>query len=88
MEFGAERTLFRRADVAGMGADVAGRLPLASRMAAALRSGAMTAVQLSEELDAPLDSIAKTARRGDGKRFVRVPGPDGVYRIGLLARPA
>jgi hypothetical protein len=84
--FGEERTLFARQLVADMGADVAGQLPLAVRMAAVLRSGAMTAVEIAEQLDAPVDSVSKAARRGDGKRFVRVPGPDGVYRIGLAAR--
>lgn len=88
VEFGDDRTTFTRSDVASMGPDVAGQLPLSVRMAAALRGGAMTIVELASEIDAKVDSVAKVARRQDGRRFVRVPGPDGVYRIGLAARSA
>jgi hypothetical protein len=87
VEFGPDRTTFLRQSVAEMGADVAGQLPLSVRMATLLgRQGAMTAIAIAQELDAKVDSVMKTARRGDGKRYVRVPGADGVYRIGLAAR--
>jgi hypothetical protein len=84
--FDDDRTTFTRQAVADMGADVAGQLPLSHRMAAVLRSGAMTIVEIASELDAKVDSVAKTAKRGDGSRFQRIAGSDGVYRIGLAAR--
>ena len=86
--FDAERTTFAPQAVTDMGTDIAGQLPLYVRMAAVLRGGAMTAVEIAQELDAKVDSVMKVARRGDGSRFVRVPGADGVYRIGLAARAA
>ena len=45
----------------------------------------MTMADLASELDVPIDTIVKTTKRGEGKVFVRVPGPDGIYRVGLLA---
>ncbi|MFN8629041.1 MAG: hypothetical protein U0838_01590 [Chloroflexota bacterium] len=88
IEFGAERTTFAREDVAGMGADVAAQLSVRQRMVSLLRTGAMTMVEIAGELDVPVDTIVKTSKRGDGKVFVRVPGADGVFRIGLLERSA
>ncbi len=88
IEFGADRTVFSPASVAEMGPDVAGQLPIAARMAAALRAGSLTIVELAQELDARPDTVSRIAKRYDGTRFVRVPGADGVYRIGLAARAA
>ena len=61
-------------------------MPLWQRMVAILRSGSLTMVEIASDLDVKLDSVSKAVRRGDGKVFTRVPGPDGIYRIGLLAR--
>ena len=68
--------------------DLAARLPIGQRMTELLKGGAMTAAEIASELDEKVDTIAKTARRYDGKVYVRTAGPDGIYRIGLLARGA
>jgi hypothetical protein len=86
IEFGAERTVFTPASVAEMGPDVAGQLPIAARMASVLRTGSMTIVELAQELEERPDTVSRIAKRYDGKRFVKVPGADGIYRIGLAAR--
>lgn len=69
-------------------ADLAVRMTVRQRMVALLRSGAMTMVEIAGELDVPVDTIKKTERRGRDRLFTRVPGDDGVYRIGLMARAA
>ncbi len=61
-------------------------MPWRQRVAAALRGGSLTVAELAEELDAKPDVIKQTVTRGIGKHFVRTPGPDGVFRIGLLER--
>jgi hypothetical protein len=81
--FGPERTTFTRTDLADT-PDLAERLPTWQRMAHLLRSGSMTMAQVAGELDVTVDLVAKTTKRHEGKVFVRVPGADGVYRIGLL----
>jgi hypothetical protein len=65
-------------------ADLAERMTVRQRMTRLLRSGSLTMAAIASELDQPIDTIVKTVKRGEGKVFVRVPGPDGVYRIGLL----
>ena len=55
-------------------------------MVGVLRTGSLTMVEIATDLDVKVDSVSKAVRRGDGKVFTRLPGPDGVYRIGLLAR--
>lgn len=87
IQFGDERTVISRADVATLG-ELADRLPLWQRIAGVLRSGSLTIAEIASELGAEVDSVSKAVRRGEGKAFVRVPGPDGVYRIGLAARTA
>lgn len=81
------RIAFDRTDVATM-TDLASRLPIGQRINAVLKSGAMTVAEIASELDEKVDSVAKAVRRGESKVYVRTPGPDGVYRIGLLARDA
>jgi hypothetical protein len=51
-----------------------------------LRGGSQTMAAIAAELDVPIDTIVKTTRRGEGKVFVRAVGPDGIYRVGLLAQ--
>jgi hypothetical protein len=84
-QFQPDRTQVKRVDVADV-ADLAPRLSLSQRMAHLLRGGALTIAAIAEELDEKVDSVTKAAKRGDGKLFIRVPGKDGVYRIGLVDR--
>ncbi len=87
IEFGPDRTTFRRLNIADT--DLADRVPIQQRMHSLLaREGAMTMAAIASELDVPVDTIVKTAKRHEGKRFTRVPGSDGIFRIGLLARSA
>jgi hypothetical protein len=81
--FGPDRTTFVRTDLADT-PDLAERLPVWQRMAHLLRAGSLTMVQVAGELDVPLNTIVQTTKRHEGRVFVRVPGADGVYRIGLL----
>jgi len=64
--------------------DLAEKLPVWQRMAHLLRSGSLTMAAVASELGVPVDTIVKTTKRHENKVFVRVPGADGVYRIGLL----
>lgn len=68
------------ADVDGMSQ----RLPIATRVAHALKQGPMTYTQLADQIGAKLDSVEKAVKRSDG--FQRVCGPDGVTRIALVER--
>lgn len=67
---------------------LADKLPMAARMAAALRSGPLTIAQLADELDAKADTIEKTLRRGLGTKFTRLEGkaPGSVFHWALLDR--
>lgn len=83
-----DRTTFRRSEVADV-PELAQRLTVRQRMRAALQHGSMSAEELAAALDVPLNTVHVTAKRGTEGRnpwLTRVPGPDGVYRIGLLAR--
>jgi len=56
---------------------------LRDRMTRAVREGAKTAADLAEELEVPVNTIIQTAKRWDGRLFVKLVGPtDGVHRIG------
>jgi hypothetical protein len=84
IEFGEERTTFARIDLASV-ADLASKLSVRQRMLGLLQAGSMTMVEIASQLEVPVDTVVKTAKRGDGKVFVRLPGSNGIYRIGLLA---
>lgn len=73
------------ADVAD-DAELSTKLPLRQRMQRLLQSGPRTIADIAEQLDAKPDSVEKTAKRGDGKFFTRLTGPDGIYRVGLLEK--
>lgn len=60
--FLGERTIVRRADLAAT-PDLADKLPVKARMAAALRAGAMSAQELGEEIGASAAVVRETARR-------------------------
>jgi hypothetical protein len=66
-------------------AELADRLPLRTRIRAALRHGAMTYAELGQETGAEIEVVRTTIRRDDGKTFLRIVGPDGITRWGLAA---
>lgn len=85
IDFGDGRTSFESVEVANI-IDLANRLPARQRMIALLGSaGALTMTEIASRLDVPVGTIVTTANRGEGKVFVKLPGPDGIYRIGLAA---
>jgi len=87
IEFDSERTTFTPVDVAET--DLADRLPIVQRMHALLaREGLLTMAAIAHELEVPVDTIVKTTKRHEGKRFTRVIGTDNLYRIGLLMQAA
>ena len=58
---------------------------LRDRMARAVSDGAKTAHELAEKLEVPLNTIVQTAKRWDGRLFVKLTNtPDGIHRIGRL----
>jgi len=78
------RTSIDRIDIRDV-PQLAGQVPVKERIAHALTGGAMTVVELSEELDVPQNTIIQTTRRWDGKLFVKLTKTaDGVHRIGLV----
>jgi DNA-directed RNA polymerase specialized sigma24 family protein len=82
IEFGKEWTLVERTSVADV-QELAGNLSLPQRMSHLLKRGSMTYKEIAEELDAKVDTVEKAVKRNP-KRFLKLPGPDGLYRIGLL----
>lgn len=67
---------------------LAEKLPIAARLAAALRSGPLTVAQLADELEAKPDTVEKTLRRGMGTRFTRIEGKTAgsVFHWALMDR--
>lgn len=82
--FTPESIAIVRAEVAEV-ADFAAHTPLRLRLASELKAGAQTMAELARALDVSVDSVKKTLGRGEGRMFVRVTGPDGIYRWGLVA---
>jgi hypothetical protein len=85
--FGEDETTLRRVEV-GATPELAVGLTTRQRIASALRSGARTVAELAEDLDLKADTVEKTVKRGAGKVFSFLPGPDGVRRVGLMGRTA
>lgn len=81
--FEAEQTTFRRVDVAGV--YIAGRLPVRRQIELALRRGSLTVAEIAAELAIAVDTVRRTVDRSEGDLFVKLPGPDGINRIGLAA---
>jgi hypothetical protein len=82
-EFSDTTTTLRSIDVAAV-PQLEAQTLLRDRMARAVSTGAKTAVQLAAELDVPVNSVAKTATRWEGRYFVKLTEtPAGVHRIGL-----
>lgn len=65
---------------------LAERLPIKDRIADAISRGPLTMVDIADLTGIELNSISHTIRRGEGKVFSRVTGPDGVTRITLMGR--
>lgn len=78
--FEQERTAFRSVSV-GDTPDLAGVLSVRQRMLHALRTGAMSAEALADEIDAKADTVKRTAGRYP-KHFTVLPGGN----VGLLER--
>jgi DNA-directed RNA polymerase specialized sigma24 family protein len=72
-----------RTDLATV-AGLADRLPVAQRIAEALKRGPMSYAELATELDAKKDTIIKAATRANG--FTKVLSRDGVQRLALVER--
>jgi hypothetical protein len=70
--FGADRTTFRKVDVADV-ADLAGQLSVRQRMVSALRRGSMLSEELASAIEANVDTVERTARRYR-KQFIALPG--------------
>jgi hypothetical protein len=86
--FEADRTVLKRCDLAET-EGFAEKLSVRQRMQSLLKSGALTIAQIADELGVAVNTITVTVKRGsegDRRWLTRVPGPDGVFRIGLLAR--
>ncbi len=81
--FGTEQIGVRSVDLTTV-EGLAERMPLATRISAALERGPMTIVAIAEELDAKADSLTKAVNRR--KEFTKVSGSDGVTRIALVER--
>jgi hypothetical protein len=64
--------------------DLATHIPLAYRLADALRTGARTVAALAAETGADVETVRRTLNRRKD-RFRSMTGPDGVTRWGLLA---
>jgi len=66
--------------------ELAGQVPLKSRIVHAVTTQAKSYAELAEELDVPVNSIVQTVRRWEGKAFTKLlKTPDGVHRIELLS---
>jgi hypothetical protein len=88
VQIDGDRTRFRQCEISDV-PELSQRLSVRQRMRAALQRGSLTAEELAEALEVPVNTIYTTARRGtEGARpwLVRIPGPDGKHRLGLLAQ--
>jgi hypothetical protein len=83
IDFDDERTWIRRVNVADVN-ELAENLPLWQRMQMLLRHGPpKTLASLADELSTKVETLDRTIRRKSGL-FARVPGSDGITRIGLV----
>ena len=82
-DFTRDQIGVRPVDLAGVDG-LSERLPLAARIAAALKRGPRSFAELAEELDAKVDSVIKAA--GRSKAFTKVSSADGVSRLALVER--
>lgn len=64
--------------------ELAERLPLKARIAAVLRDGPKTMVEIANSIERDVQTVSTTIRRAEGTMFTRVMGSDSVYRVALL----
>jgi hypothetical protein len=83
LTFSDDGTTFARTDLSDV-IDLASRLSVRQRMVPLLRGGALMMAEIASELDVPVNNVIQAVKRGENKVFVRVLGPDAIYRIGLL----
>ena len=84
--FSDGRITIESADVQQQGGELARMLPLWARIQTALTTGPKTLAQLTDELDAKLNSIEQAISRRR-HTFVKITNsPDGKHRIGLVDR--
>jgi hypothetical protein len=84
VRFEANRIRFTRRNAADV-PELAEEMPVKFRMQHALREGPMTYVEIANATGADMSAVSKAAKRGDGKTFTRIVGPDGITRVALLA---
>jgi hypothetical protein len=82
--FTTERIAVRNVDLVTVDG-LAERLPLASRMAEALKNGPLTVAEIAAQLDAKVDTVIKAGKR-DPKTFTKVLSQDGIARLTLVER--
>ncbi len=85
MEFVADRIEVGRTDLSEI-VDLATQRLVRLRIAEHLKQGSRTHAELAAELGISSDTVIKTVGRHLGTLFVRVPGPDGILRVGLMSR--
>ncbi len=83
VDWSGGRIAIERTDVRDI-PDLASHVPLRYRIETAVRDGALTVAEIAAELEVPVDSVKKALARHESKAFVRVTGPDGIYRWGRL----
>lgn len=64
--------------------DLASEIPVKVRMLEALVGGSLPIHEIAERTGATVAAVTKAVQRDGGRRFVKLPGPDGVYRVGLM----
>ena len=85
-QFSDSTTTIRQREIASI-PELEAQTYIRDRMAHALTAGAKTAAELAVELEASVNTIIQTAKRWDGRRFVKIVDPvDGIHRIGLAAQ--
>lgn len=82
--FGPEATTYTASDVRDV-PNLASAIPIRARMIEALKTGAMPLHELAESIGAGVEACRIAAKRGEGRVFVQLTGPDGIYRWGLLS---
>ena len=68
--------------------ELAAAIPIKARMIECLRTGARPLHEIAETLDESIEAVRMAAKRGDGKVFTKLAGPDGIYRWGLISHAA
>jgi hypothetical protein len=80
-----DRIVIARTDVLDI-PDISQHVSIRYRVQAEVAAGAKTIAEIAASLDVGVDSVKKAVERDQkaaSPAFVRVTGPDGIYRIGL-----